>query len=197
MSNDENCPIFPLRTMLFPDSRLPLRIFEPRYIDMVSKCMKDSLEFGVILSRESNDPKMFETYNIGTMAKIIDWEQGNDGLLGITTIGTNKFKLLGMNKQDDGLNIGDIEIIEREGDFKPTENFSNLVSLLKAILDDINLYNDDEKKFESASWVSFRFAEILPLKLEDKQKCLEIDDPIIRLNYLEPLIRMIRENSQQ
>ncbi len=197
MSNDENCPIFPLRTMLFPDSRLPLRIFEPRYIDMVSKCMKDSLEFGVILSRESNDPKMFETYNIGTMAKIIDWEQGNDGLLGITTIGTNKFKLLGMNKQEDGLNIGDVEIIEREGDFKPTENFSNLVSLLKAILDDINLYNDDEKKFESASWVSFRFAEILPLKLEDKQKCLEIDDPIIRLNYLEPLIRMIRENSQQ
>ena len=197
MSKDENCPIFPLRTMLFPDSKLPLRIFEPRYIDMVSKCMKDSLEFGVILSRESNDPKMFETYNIGTMAKIIDWEQGNDGLLGITTIGTNKFKLLGMNKQEDGLNIGDVEIIEREGDFKPTENFSNLVSLLKAILDDINLYNDDEKKFESASWVSFRFAEILPLKLEDKQKCLEIDDPIIRLNYLEPLIRMIRENSQQ
>ena len=197
MSNDENCPIFPLRTMLFPDSKLPLRIFEPRYIDMVSKCMKDSLEFGVILSRESNDPKMFETYNIGTMAKIIDWEQGNDGLLGITTIGTNKFKLLGMNKQEDGLNIGDVEIIEREGDFKPTENFSNLVSLLKAILDDINLYNDDEKKFESASWVSFRFADILPLKLEDKQKCLEIDDPIIRLNYLEPLIRMIRENSQQ
>ena len=197
MSNDENCPIFPLRTMLFPDSKLPLRIFEPRYIDMVSKCMKDSLEFGVILSRESNDPKMFETYNIGTMAKIIDWEQGNDGLLGITTIGTNKFKLLGMNKQEDGLNIGDVEIIEREGDFKPTENFSNLVTLLKAILDDINLYNDDEKKLESASWVSFRFAEILPLKLEDKQKCLEIDDPIIRLNYLEPLIRMIRENSQQ
>ncbi len=197
MSNDDKCPIFPLRTILFPDSRLPLRIFEPRYIDMVSKCMKDSLEFGVILSRESNDPKMFETYNIGTMAKIIDWEQGNDGLLGITTIGTNKFKLLGMNKQEDGLNIGDVEIIEREGDFKPTENFSNLVSLLKAILDDINLYNDDEKKFESASWVSFRFAEILPLKLEDKQKCLEIDDPIIRLNYLEPLIRMIRENSQQ
>ena len=67
----------------------------------------------------------------------------------------------------------------------------------RQILDDINLYNDDEKKFESASWVSFRFAEILPLKLEDKQKCLEIDDPIIRLNYLEPLIRMIRENSQQ
>ena len=197
MSKEEHCPIFPLRTILFPDSRLPLRIFEPRYIDMVSKCMKETTEFGVVLSRESNEPKMFETYNIGTMAKIIDWEQSNDGLLGITTIGTNKFKLLGMNNQEDGLNIGNVEITEREDDFQPTENFSNLVSLLKAILDDINLYNEDEKKFESASWVSFRFAEILPLKLEDKQKCLEIDDPIIRLNYLEPLIRMIRENSQQ
>jgi hypothetical protein len=140
---------------------------------------------------------MFETYNVGTMAKIVDWNQGNDGLLGLTTMGSQKFKLLTMTKQDDGLNIGQIERIDKEGEFKPTENFSYLISLLKAILDDINLYNDDEKKFDSASWVSFRFAEILPLKLEDKQKCLEIDDPIIRLNFLEPLIKMIRENSQQ
>jgi hypothetical protein len=140
---------------------------------------------------------MFETYNVGTMAKIVDWNQGNDGLLGLTTMGSQKFKLLTMTKQDDGLNIGQIERIDKEGEFKPTENFAYLISLLKAILDDINLYNDDEKKFDSASWVSFRFAEILPLKLEDKQKCLEIDDPIIRLNFLEPLIKMIRENSQQ
>jgi hypothetical protein len=131
------------------------------------------------------------------MAKIVDWNQENDGLLGLTTMGSQKFKLLTMTKQDDGLNIGQIERIDKEGEFKPTENFAYLISLLKAILDDINLYNDDEKKFDSASWVSFRFAEILPLKLEDKQKCLEIDDPIIRLNFLEPLIKMIRENSQQ
>ena len=197
MTEIENTPIFPLRTILFPESRLPLRIFEPRYLDMVSQCMREDSEFGIILSRETNQPKMFETYNVGTMAKIIDWNQGNDGLLGLTTIGTQKFKLLTMTKQDDGLNIGQIERIDKEGEFKPTENFSYLISLLKAILDDINLYNDDEKKFDSASWVSFRFAEILPLKLEDKQKCLEIDDPIIRLNFLEPLIKMIRENSQQ
>ena len=197
MTAIENVPIFPLRTILFPESRLPLRIFEPRYLDMVSQCMRENSEFGIILSRETNQPKMFETYNVGTMAKIVDWNQGNDGLLGLTTMGSQKFKLLTMTKQDDGLNIGQIERIDKEGEFKPTENFAYLISLLKAILDDINLYNDDEKKFDSASWVSFRFAEILPLKLEDKQKCLEIDDPIIRLNFLEPLIKMIRENSQQ
>ena len=71
-----------------------------------------------------------------------------------------------------------------------------MISLLEAILEDINLYHEREKYFESASWVSFRFAEILPLKTEDKQKCLEFDDPILRLNFLEPLIKLIREKSQ-
>ena len=197
MSNREDLPIFPLRTILFPDSKLPLRIFEPRYIDMVSRCMREDSEFGIILSRESTDPKMFETYDTGTLAKIIDWDQGEDGLLGITTIGTQKFRLKGLNKQEDGLNIGAIERIEIEGDYKPTKEFTYLVELLQAILDDVNIYGDDEKNFESAAWISYRFAEILPLRIEDKQKCLEIDDPIIRLNFLEPLIKMIRESSQQ
>ena len=197
MSNREDLPIFPLRTILFPNSKLPLRIFEPRYIDMVSRCMREDSEFGIILSRESTDPKMFETYDTGTLAKIIDWDQGEDGLLGITTMGTQKFRLKGLNKQEDGLNIGAIERIEKEGDYNPTKEFRHLVELLQAILDDINIYGDDEKNFDSAAWISYRFAEILPLRIEDKQKCLEIDDPIIRLNFLEPLIKMIRESSQQ
>ena len=197
MSDRENLPIFPLRTILFPDSKLPLRIFEPRYIDMVSRSMREDSEFGIILSRESTEPKMFETYDTGTLAKIIDWDQGGDGLLGITTIGTQKFRLKELNKQEDGLNIGSIERIEKEGDYKPLKEFTHLVELLQAILDDVNIYGNDEKNFDSASWISYRFAEILPLRIEDKQKCLEIDDPIIRLNFLEPLIKMIRESSQQ
>ena len=197
MSDREDLPIFPLRTILFPDSKLPLRIFEPRYIDMVSRSMREDSEFGIILSRESTDPKMFETYDTGTLAKIIDWDQGGDGLLGITTLGTQKFRLKELNKQEDGLNVGSIERIEQEGDYKPLKEFTHLVELLQAILDDVNIYDDDEKRFDSASWISYRFAEILPLRIEDKQKCLEIDDPIIRLNFLEPLIKMIRESSQQ
>ena len=197
MSDREDLPIFPLRTILFPDSKLPLRIFEPRYIDMVSRSMREDSEFGIILSRESTDPKMFETYDTGTLAKIIDWDQGGDGLLGITTLGTQKFRLKELNKQEDGLNIGSIERIEKEGDYKPLKEFTHLVQLLEAILDDVNIYDENEKNFDSASWISYRFAEILPLRIEDKQKCLEIDDPIIRLNFLEPLIKMIRESSQQ
>ena len=195
--SDQRIPIFPLRTILFPGSKLPLRIFEPRYLDMVSACMRSKREFGIVLSRKVPQPGMLETYATGTLATIIDWNQGNDGLLGITVLGTNKFELLSMIKQEDGLNIGEIKIIEREEDFKAPPNFDNMISLLEAILDDIDLHDDREKFFESASWVSFRYVEILPLKIEDKQKCLEINDPILRLNFLEPLIKLIREKSQQ
>jgi len=161
--SDQRIPIFPLRTILFPGSKLPLRIFEPRYLDMVSACMRSKKEFGIALSRKVPQPGMLETYTTGTLATIIDWNQGNDGLLGITVLGTNKFKLLSMIKQEDGLNIGEIKIIEREEDFKAPPNFDNMISLLEAILDDNNLHDDSEKFFESASWVSFRYAEILPL----------------------------------
>ncbi len=164
---------------------------------MISRCMREDIEFGIVLSRESIDPKMFETFQIGTLAKIIDWQQGNDGLLGITTLGTQKFKIITVTKQDDGLNIAAIEKLDKEEHYKPPQEFENLVILLKAILDDVNIYSKDEINLDSASWVSYRFAEILPLKIEDKQKCLELEDPILRLNYLQPLIKMIRENSQQ
>ena len=194
--SDQGVPIFPLRTILFPGSKLPLRIFEPRYLDMVSLCMRSNIEFGIVLSRKVPQPGMFETYATGTLAKIIDWNQGDDGLLGITTLGTNKFELLSITKQEDGLNIGEIRIVEKEEDFKAPPNFDNMISLLEAILEDVDLYHERDKFFESASWVSFRFAEILPLKIEDKQKCLEFDDPILRLNFLEPLIKLIREKSQ-
>jgi len=193
---DQGVPIFPLQTILFPGSKLPLRIFEPRYLDMVSHCMRSNKEFGIVLSRKVPQPGTLETYATGTLAKIIDWNQGDDGLLGITTLGTNKFELLSITKQEDELNVGEIKIIEKEEDFKAPPSFDNMISLLEAILEDINLYHEREKYFESASWVSFRFAEILPLKIEDKQKCLEFDDPILRLNFLEPLIKLIREKSQ-
>ena len=194
--SDQGVPIFPLRTILFPGSKLPLRIFEPRYLDMVSHCMRSNIEFGIVLSRKVPQPGMLETYATGTLATIIDWNQGDDGLLGIITLGTNKFELLSITKQEDGLNIGEIRIVEKEEDFKAPANFDNMISLLEAILEDVDLYHKRDKFFESASWVSFRFAEILPLKIEDKQKCLEFDDPILRLNFLEPLIKLIREKSQ-
>ena len=81
-------PLFPLNTVLFPGGPLPLRIFEPRYIDMISERMKADAPFGVLLIREGQEAGAATTFHIGTLARIADWYQGSDGLLGVTAIGS-------------------------------------------------------------------------------------------------------------
>ena len=76
-------PLFPLNVVLFPGGPLPLRIFESRYIDMIGERMRNNGPFGVLLIREGVESGgEASTWNIGTLAKIVDWYQGSDGLLG-------------------------------------------------------------------------------------------------------------------
>ena len=77
-------PLFPLNTVLFPGGPLPLRIFETRYIDMISERMREDAPFGVLLIKEGHEAGPASTYEIGTLARITDWYQGSDGLLGIS-----------------------------------------------------------------------------------------------------------------
>ena len=107
-------PLFPLNTVLFPGGPLPLRIFEPRYLGLVSRCLKSDMPFGVLLIRDGGETGPATTHNIGTLARITDWYQGSDGLLGITAIGEQRFRLIASERQDDGLNIGDVETLENE-----------------------------------------------------------------------------------
>ncbi|NIV18523.1 MAG: peptidase S16, partial [Woeseiaceae bacterium] len=107
-------PLFPLRTVLYPGGPLPLRIFEPRYIDMVSKCIASDSPFGVLLIKSGTETGPATTYDIGTLARIIDWYQGSDGLLGITAIGEQRFRLKASSREPDGLAIGEVEIFPTE-----------------------------------------------------------------------------------
>ena len=87
-------PLFPLGTVLFPGGPLPLRIFEPRYLDMVSDCLRNDKAFGVCLikdGREVGEPA--QPFDVGTMAKIVDWDRTDDGLLAITALGTSRFRI--------------------------------------------------------------------------------------------------------
>ena len=79
-------PLFPLNTVLFPGGPLPLRIFEPRYLAMVSDCVSNDSPFGVLLIRKGGETGPASTHEVGTLARISDWYQGSDGLLGITAI---------------------------------------------------------------------------------------------------------------
>ena len=170
-------PLFPLNTVLFPGGPLPLRVFEPRYLDMISRCMKSDSPFGVLLIREGNEVGPAATHNTGTLAKVVDWYQGSDGILGITAIGTERFRLLTTERQDDGLNVGDIELLPDVPKANIPDQYRSLPQILESVMNDLGrLYENLERRFGDATWVAYRFAEILPIDLEQKQEFLESDD---------------------
>ncbi len=190
---ETNIPIFPLNTVLFPGGPLPLRIFEPRYLDMVSRCMKQDSGFGVVLIREGLETGPASTYDVGTFAKITDWYQGSDGILGITAIGVRRFRVIERDCQRDGLNVADVEWLDEEVGPALPEKYQSLADILESVLGDLGKhYQTLEKHYEDASWVGCRLAEILPIGLEQKQFCLELNNPLQRLEVLRPLLRSIK-----
>ncbi|MFQ5982706.1 MAG: LON peptidase substrate-binding domain-containing protein, partial [Woeseiaceae bacterium] len=178
-------PLFPLRTVLYPGGPLPLRIFEPRYLDMISDCLKRDAPFGVLLIRSGSETGPAATYEVGTLARITDWYQGSDGLLGVTAIGEQRFRLRSSQRQPDGLNIGEIELLEPESHHSLPEEYKPLAHILAGILDDLGrLYASLDRQYDDAGWVGYRFAEILPITPEQKQSCLEAGDAMARLHLV-------------
>ena len=186
-------PLFPLRTVLYPGGPLPLRIFESRYLDMISKCLKNDSPFGVLLIRSGSETGPASTYDIGTLARITDWYQGSDGLLGITAVGEQRFRLLSSSRQADGLNTGQIEILgDVAGPTLPDE-YKPLAQILSGVLDDLGrLYESLDRNYDDADWVGYRFAEILPITAEQKQSCLEAEDPVRRLELMREVLESVR-----
>lgn len=185
-----NIPLFPLNTVLFPDGPLPLRVFEPRYLGMVSRCLREDAEFGVVLILNGGDTGDVETSDVGTLARITDWYQGSDGILGITARGTRQFRLHGVSRQADGLYLGEVELLPEAVHHPLPEEFQPMATLLASVINDLGrLYDAIEKRYDDAAWVARRLAEIVPMSPADKQRCLELTDPVELLQYLRPMLR--------
>jgi Lon protease-like protein len=188
-------PLFPLNTVLFPGGPLPLRIFEPRYIDMVRYCMRERVPFGVVLIRAGAEAgAVSSAAEVGTSARIVDFSQMPDGLLGISCLGERRFRVLSRRVQSDGLNMGTVEWAPPEPAAELPGEFSHLAQILRKVLPELgDMYQGVPKHFDDAGWVGARLAEILPIDLADKQLCLEMDDPVDRLARLSPFIRRAEE----
>ncbi len=187
-------PLFPLRTVLFPGGPLPLRIFEQRYLDMISRCMKEEVPFGVVLIREGAETGPAEIYDVGTLARISDWYQGSDGLLGVTAMGQERFRINSSRRQKDGLLLGEIESLVSGPAIELPEAYRPLAEILAGVLDDLGrLYEALDKQYDDAGWVSFRFAEILPITAEEKQRLLQSDDPLQRLQEMRTVLESVRK----
>ena len=184
-------PLFPLQTILYPDGPLSLRIFERRYLDMVKVCLSSEKMFGIVLSNQAFDSDKKAFCDQGTMARIVDWNNGSDGILGLTVIGENKFIIKEIFIDDDGLNLGNIEMVEKEEKFTVPEKYESLVTLLKSLINEFgDTYKNVRKDYQDATWVGNRLAEILPIEVKQKQTFLEISDPIDRLELINTYLTM-------
>jgi Lon protease-like protein len=176
-------PLFPLKAVLFPGGPLRLRIFEPRYIDMVARCLRADNCFGVVAISRGAEVGEAEMFGAGTLAEIVDWHQ-DGALLGIVAVGREGFRLESTWRQPDGLYVGRAALREREPRRPLAEAHAPLAALLRKLLDALPSYRSVEPAYDDAVWVSYRLVEVLPLPLPEKQELLELGDSYARLERI-------------
>lgn len=184
-------PLFPLSSVVLPGGLFPLRLFEPRYIDMVSDCLKRDAGFGICLIRrggESGEPAL--PFGTGTEVGIVDWDRRPDGLLGITVRGERKFRIHELAVQDDGLVVGEVERLAPEPTEPVAPEFGHLVEVLRVVLDQLEVpIRYEHPQWDDAGWVSGRLTELLPLPPRVRQHLLELDNPTARLIELNQALK--------
>jgi Lon protease-like protein len=180
-------PLFPLNTVLFPGSVLPLKIFEQRYLDMAAACMKDNLPFGVCLIEKGSEVGSgAEPHAVGTLASIGNWEMEQLGILMITAHGGRRFRIIESTVGPDNLLEASVELLAESGPTPLPPERQRLLPLLRRVVDDLgNERLPEPHRYDEAEWVGFRITEVLPIQNLAKQKLLELDDPLARLEILE------------
>jgi hypothetical protein len=194
-STIQELPLFPLRTVLFNGGRLPLKIFEPRYIDMVSRCLKEQSGFGVVLIRDgveartasqSAQPHLF---GIGTYATIVDFSEVPGGMLGIITAGGPKFRVLDTHERDDHLLMGQVEFLPEERVQELSTDYQSLIEILRQLMEHPMVKKLAlDVDFGDARAVSWALADLLPIEPEIKQSLLQMQLPRERLAELKRLV---------
>ena len=176
-------PLFPLQTVLFPGGPLDLRIFEPRYLDMVASVLRGDNRFGVVAIRAGSEVGAADTFPVGTSAEIVDWEQSG-GLLAISTLGRESFRIEDTSRRADGLYVGRVTLLDDLPATPLPAEHAKLASLLEKLLAQLPTYARIATAYDDATWVGARLAEILPFPVTLKQAVLETRDPRERLERI-------------
>ncbi|MBT8119329.1 MAG: LON peptidase substrate-binding domain-containing protein [Gammaproteobacteria bacterium] len=171
--------LFPLNTVLFPGSILPLQIFEQRYLNMVTDCMKQQTGFVVVLISEGKEVGTTpQIYSTGCYVEIIDWESLNNGLLGITIQARYRARLSNSSVRDDGLLLAEASPLYSTLDDNAIvpDTFKPLSDTLKQLLQHpfAGRYRD-KVDFDNSADICYRLGELLPISNKEKQLLLETE----------------------
>jgi Lon protease-like protein len=190
----ETVPIFPLQTVLYPGALLPLRIFEVRYMDMARACLRDKSPFGVCLIKEGQEvgaPALPE--KVGCLARIAECDMEELGILKVKAEGLERFRIVSSEVTRQGLIVGEVERHEPEAAGAGAPGFAECAEFLRKVIAGIGEERFAQPfRFDDATWVGFRLAEILPLRNDVKQKLLELTDASLRIGILDRFLRQQR-----
>lgn len=199
MSDTIEIPLFPLNTVLYPGGRLPLRIFEVRYVDMTKACLAEESVFGVcqiLDGQEAGTPAL--STEIGCTARITEWEVPGPGLFSLVTRGEQPFRVIERHVRSDGLIIGQVELLPPPEPQPLADEFKHLGQMVGEIVNKIG-----SKHFcppietHDAVWVSYRLAEVLPLTVEQKLDLLTERDGNTMLRRLSQVIQNMHEDESE
>ena len=197
MTETQQIPLFPLRVGMFPRGRLHLQIFERRYIDLVTHCMRTSSGFGICLLKEGEEVVQEGTnqtiHRTGTYSNIIDWDQLENGLLGITVEGSAKFSIEDCWQSDSGVLQGNVQFNETDNVGRETIPLDDQYTALADLLQNLESHPLVEQKkliidYNNLWDLGWRLSELIPIEIEQKQQLLEIDDPWERIQSIEQLV---------
>lgn len=195
----QSLPLFPLSTVLFPGGVLPLRIFEVRYLDMIGKCHKAGAPFGVVSLTQGSEvrqPGASESFaGVGTLASIADFEATQPGLMTIRAIGAHRFRITSRDQLKHGLWIANVESLPADvevpipPDLQVTAKaLGQLIHSLEAKSPGAPLPLQGPWRLDDCGWVANRWCELLPLPVPVKQRLMELDNPLVRLELVSDVL---------
>ncbi|MFO1223819.1 MAG: LON peptidase substrate-binding domain-containing protein [Burkholderiaceae bacterium] len=189
-------PLFPLHSVLFPGARLQLRVFEARYLDLVSRCLREQQAFGAICLRQGSEvrgdePVLLES--TGVLARIEEVDAEQAGVLRVRCLGEQRFEIDEPVQQADGLWSARAWLIDDDAVLAPPEA---MVATVRALANAIGALErkggspfPQPYRFDDAGWVANRWCELLPISLAAKQKLMALEDPQMRLRLVDEYLR--------
>ncbi|HEX9627043.1 MAG TPA: LON peptidase substrate-binding domain-containing protein [Acidiferrobacterales bacterium] len=196
ITRQQGLPLFLLNTVFFPEQRLPLRVFEARYLDMVSACFKSGSPFGICLIRRGAEVgEAAEPETVGTLAHIEKWDMPQQGVLHVLARGGRRFEVE-RAEQRGKLTVADVSLWSEEPPVPVPESDRELSDFLRRIMLEVG---DDlvpePYRFDDAGWVGMRLAQLLPVDNRRKQAWLAERAPLMRLGSIrDTLTTLARSN---
>jgi Lon protease-like protein len=191
-------PLFPLSTVLFPDGVLPLQIFEVRYLDMISHCLTEDEPFGVVLlthGQEVRTPQGQERFApAGTLASVQDTTASTPGLLQVVCRGGARFNVLESERRTNGLWMAEAQLLEDDHVVRIPSDLKGAADALDRVL--ASLHDVPQSRWpvqppfrlDDCGWVANRWCELLPLPVALKQRLMELDNPLVRLELVSDVL---------